>query len=66
MPPDHAAKHLLILGSQLIEQTWKQKGPFNSVIGFSQGAILISALLAKAVQEDFCVKPESAILFGQS
>jgi hypothetical protein len=33
-------------------------------LGFSQGAILISTLLAKAVHEDFCVQPEAAILFG--
>jgi hypothetical protein len=49
---------------QVIEQSWKKNGPFNAILGFSQGAILISTLLAKAVHEDFCVQPEAAILFG--
>ena len=35
-------------------------------MGFSQGAILISALMAKSIKEDFCVKPGCAILFGNS
>jgi hypothetical protein len=49
---------------QVVEQTWKQNGPFHAILGFSQGAILISALLAKAIKDGFCVQPEAAILFG--
>jgi len=49
---------------ELIESTWKSKGPFDCIVGHSQGAILTSILLARALVEDYPIKPEKAILMG--
>ncbi|EKX33331.1 hypothetical protein GUITHDRAFT_147999 [Guillardia theta CCMP2712] len=49
---------------KMIEKTWMEKGPFDAVVGHSQGAILITVLLSRALLRDFSFKPAKAILFG--
>jgi len=48
----------------LIEDAWKKQGPFDAVMGFSQGAILLSVLLARGLAGKSIVTPSRAILFG--
>eukprot|EP00961_Rhodomonas_salina_P180370 2434697-Rhodomonas_salina.2 len=49
---------------RLIEDTWRSKGPFDAIAGHSQGAIIISIVLAKALAQDYVVKPSKAIFWG--
>lgn len=51
---------------KVIEETWKEEGPFNAILAHSQGAILTTVLLAKAVKEGFIARPDKAILFGNA
>mmetsp|Transcript_57251 Transcript_57251/g.136060 ORF Transcript_57251/g.136060 Transcript_57251/m.136060 type:complete len:260 (-) Transcript_57251:76-855(-) len=50
----------------VMEKCWKEDGPFDAVLGHSQGAILMTVLLAKAAKEEGYFKPPSAVLFGSA
>ena len=50
--------------TQLIQDVWASKGPYDAVLGFSQGAILISFLLAKSIEKNGPVQPKAAVLMG--
>eukprot|EP00668_Euglena_longa_P045444 GGOE01061106.1.p2 GENE.GGOE01061106.1~~GGOE01061106.1.p2 ORF type:complete len:217 (+),score=51.88 GGOE01061106.1:71-652(+) len=50
--------------AQLVEDVWRRQGPFDAVLGFSQGAMLLSVLLARGLVDQSALKPARAILFG--
>jgi hypothetical protein len=47
-----------------VQLMWSAHGPFDAVIAHSQGSILTSVLLAKALQSDYVFRPAKAVLFG--
>jgi predicted esterase len=47
-----------------VEAAWRSHGPFDAVLAHSQGAILTSVLLSKALQGDFLFRPQKSVLFG--
>lgn len=47
-----------------VQSLWSESGPFDAVIAHSQGSILTSVLLAKALQSDYAFRPPKAVLFG--
>jgi len=48
-----------------IERIWRESGPFDGIMGFSQGAMLAAVVAAKSLMEpDFGARPKFAILFG--
>uniref|UniRef100_A0A7S1IPF6 Serine hydrolase domain-containing protein n=1 Tax=Eutreptiella gymnastica TaxID=73025 RepID=A0A7S1IPF6_9EUGL len=50
---------------ELIERAWEELGPFDAVMGYSQGAILLSVLLSRGLTGGVTpVRPSRAILFG--
>mmetsp|Transcript_20753 Transcript_20753/g.40340 ORF Transcript_20753/g.40340 Transcript_20753/m.40340 type:complete len:245 (+) Transcript_20753:118-852(+) len=49
---------------KLIEDHWTKQGPYDCILGHSQGAIILSVILAKASLEGYSVKPPFGILCG--
>ena len=47
-----------------VQSLWAASGPYDAVIAHSQGSILTSVLLAKALQSDYSFRPTKAVLFG--
>jgi dienelactone hydrolase len=49
----------------LIEQIWEDSGPFDGIMGFSQGAMLAAVVAAKGVLDpDYKAKPKFAIIYS--
>ena len=45
----------------MIEQIWEDSGPFDGIMGFSQGAMLAAVVAAKGVLDpDYKAKPKCA------
>ena len=44
------------VASQTIRRTWEEKGPYDAILGHSQGAIILSVIIAKALVEAYPVK----------
>mmetsp|Transcript_30142 Transcript_30142/g.57887 ORF Transcript_30142/g.57887 Transcript_30142/m.57887 type:complete len:303 (-) Transcript_30142:159-1067(-) len=50
---------------ELIETIWADSGPFDGIMGFSQGAMLAGVVAANSLlNSDYKAKPKFAILFG--
>merc|ERR1711971_1275695 len=48
-----------------VETIWVESGPFDGIMGFSQGAILLAGILAKGIlSENYPIQPKFAMLFG--
>uniref|UniRef100_A0A1I8PPQ5 Serine hydrolase domain-containing protein n=1 Tax=Stomoxys calcitrans TaxID=35570 RepID=A0A1I8PPQ5_STOCA len=47
---------------KLVEQTWKTQGPFQGLLGFSQGACFVGLICGLAKKKLTSIKPEFAIL----
>ena len=51
----------------LIEQIWQDSGPFDGIMGFSQGAMLAAVVAAKSVVDpDYKAKPKCALCSSPS
>lgn len=50
---------------ELVKQLWERDGPFDGIMGFSQGAMLAAVVVAKALSdEDYSVRPRFGIFYG--
>lgn len=47
---------------RLVEKTWIEQGPFQGLLGFSQGACFVGLLCALAEQEKTTIDPQFAIM----
>eukprot|EP00931_Biecheleriopsis_adriatica_P048055 TRINITY_DN27754_c0_g1_i2.p2 TRINITY_DN27754_c0_g1~~TRINITY_DN27754_c0_g1_i2.p2 ORF type:complete len:215 (+),score=43.87 TRINITY_DN27754_c0_g1_i2:58-702(+) len=47
-----------------VESAWAERGPFDVLLGFSQGAMLSAMVIARGALGDGNVKPRGAVLMG--
>jgi len=49
---------------KLVEKVWKEKGPFDGLMGFSQGACLVSLLASMSKMRTVQMKPRFYVFFS--
>ncbi|KAK3241452.1 hypothetical protein CYMTET_48802 [Cymbomonas tetramitiformis] len=50
---------------ELVKRLWERDGPFDGIMGFSQGAMLAAVVVAKALSdEDYSVRPRFGVFCG--